>query len=294
MLLLLLMGESLPLTPAESPVSLLPPLAAEPLSLRLGGEDVHRALCTAFATGSEFEGWGSEEKLLDSKFESSGSSLIMSVLFDDTSGGCGLWLCWSTLMVRGSGLTILQTGSVVLCPSLDSSSMASVLKITLKCVFSEEVMVNVFDSDLSFLLTWIRERTEQGRLRKYSHKSSLFQRPKFRSDSSSLTLVDSGNSPQVHCMWDSALSILSEGLTINSESLLGEKAWDKPWLRGKEKQICLFTCLCCALADGSMFTSIHTCRLLANPHQTVDNHQGCVWLQVIWGQCLALWSLMVT
>lgn len=84
------MGESLPLTPAVSPVSLLPPLAAEPLSLRLGGEDVHLALCTAFATGSEFEGCDSEEKLLDSKFESSGSSLIMFVLSDDTSGGCGL------------------------------------------------------------------------------------------------------------------------------------------------------------------------------------------------------------
>lgn len=129
-------------------------------------------------------------------------------------------------MVRGSGLTILQTGSVVLCPSLDSSSMASVLKITLKCVFSEGVMVNVFDSDLSFLLTWIRERTEQGRLGKYSHKSSLFQRPKFRSDSSSLTLVDSGNSPQVHCMWDSALSMLSAGFTISSESLLGDMGSD--------------------------------------------------------------------
>lgn len=84
------MGESLPLTPAESPVSLPPPLVAELLSLRLGGEDVHLALCTVFATGSEFEGCGSEVKLLDIKFESSGSSLIMSVLFEDTSGACGL------------------------------------------------------------------------------------------------------------------------------------------------------------------------------------------------------------
>lgn len=63
----------------------------------------------------------------------------------EESGGCGL-------MVRGSGLTMLQTGSVVLFLSVDSSSsMASELKITLKCVFSEGVMVNVFD--LSFLLT---------------------------------------------------------------------------------------------------------------------------------------------
>lgn len=64
-------------------------------------------------------------------------------------------------MVRGSGFTILQMGSVVLSPPLDSSSMASVLKITLKCVLSEGVMVNVFGSDLSFLLTWMQQRTAQ-------------------------------------------------------------------------------------------------------------------------------------
>lgn len=61
-------------------------------------------------------------------------------------------------MVRGSGFTILQMGPVVLSPSLDCSSMASVLKITLKCVFSEGVMVTVFGSDLSFLLTWKQEK----------------------------------------------------------------------------------------------------------------------------------------
>lgn len=64
-------------------------------------------------------------------------------------------------MVRGSGFIILQMGSLVLSVSLDSSSMASVLKITLKCVFSEGVMVNVFGSVLSFLLTWMQERTAQ-------------------------------------------------------------------------------------------------------------------------------------
>lgn len=41
-----------------------------------------------------------------------------------------------------------------------------------------------------------------------------------------LTLVVSGNSPQVHCMWDSALSMLSAGFTISSESLLGDIASD--------------------------------------------------------------------
>lgn len=53
---------------------------------------------------------------------------------------------------------------------------------------------------------------------------------KFRTDSTSLdlwlTLVDSGNSPQVHCMWDSALSMLSAGFTISSESLLGDMGSD--------------------------------------------------------------------
>ena len=43
-----------------------------------------------------------------------------------------------------------------------------------------------------------------------------------------LTRVGSGNSPQVHCMCDSALSMLSEARTISSESLFGEKAWDRP------------------------------------------------------------------
>lgn len=57
-------------------------------------------------------------------------------------------------MVRGSGLTILQTGSVFLSPSPESTSIASELKITLKCVFSDGVMVNSFGSVLSFLLTW--------------------------------------------------------------------------------------------------------------------------------------------
>lgn len=140
------------------------PLAAEPLSLRLGGEDVH-LLCMGFVPRSELVGHGSEVNLLEIIFERSGSGLIMFALCDEASGGCGLQLHRSTLMVRGSGFTILQTGSVLLSPSLDSSSMASVLKITLKCVFSEGVMVKVFGSDLSFLLTWMRERTAQSEIR---------------------------------------------------------------------------------------------------------------------------------
>lgn len=104
-------------------------------------------------------------------------------------------------MVRGSGFTMLQMGSVVLCLSLESSSsIASELRMTLKCVFSEGVMVNVFGSDLSFLLT----------------------------------LVDSGNSPQVHCMWASALSMLSVGFTISSESLLGDMGSDTSVVQGDQ------------------------------------------------------------
>lgn len=38
------------------------------------------------------------------------------------------------------------------------------------------------------------------------------------------TLVDSGNPPHVHSMWDSDLSRLSAGFTSNSESLLGHTA----------------------------------------------------------------------
>lgn len=58
-------------------------------------------------------------------------------------------------MVRGSGFTILQMRSSVLCFTLASPSLASKVEITLKCVFSEGVMISVFGSDLSFLFTWI-------------------------------------------------------------------------------------------------------------------------------------------
>lgn len=95
-LLLLLMGESVGLeealvsgqTSAESPATLAPPPAAEPPSLRLGGEDVHLVLCTLLVPRLELVGHGSEVKLLDMKFERSGLCLFVSR--DEASGGCGL------------------------------------------------------------------------------------------------------------------------------------------------------------------------------------------------------------
>lgn len=98
MLLLLSMGESVGLeeapvsaqTAAESPAVLLPPLAAEPLSLRLGGEDVHLALRAVFVLRSELHGTGSEVKLLQIEFERFGSRSVMFVSCDEASGGCGL------------------------------------------------------------------------------------------------------------------------------------------------------------------------------------------------------------
>ncbi len=100
MLLLLLMGESVGFeealvsgqTATEFPATFLPPLAAEPLSLRLGGDDVHLVFCMVFVTRSELAGHGSEVKLLDIKFEMSGSCFIMFVLCEEASGGSGLWL----------------------------------------------------------------------------------------------------------------------------------------------------------------------------------------------------------
>lgn len=161
MLPLLLMGESVAFelalgsgqTAAESPVWLLPPLAVELLSWRVGGEDVHLALLAFFALRSALLEQGSGVKLLDIKLERSGLGSVLFVPCDEAAGGCALQLHSSGLMVRGSGFTILQTGSVVPRPPLDSSSMASELKITLKCVFSEGVMVKVFGSHFSFLLT---------------------------------------------------------------------------------------------------------------------------------------------
>lgn len=90
MLLLLLMGESVALeeapasaqTAAASPAMLVLPLAAEPLSLRLGGEDVHLVLRTGFVFCSVLLGHGSGVKLLHSELDRSGLSLV-------TSGSCG-------------------------------------------------------------------------------------------------------------------------------------------------------------------------------------------------------------
>lgn len=76
-----------------------------------------------------------------------------------------------------------------------------------------------------------------------------------------LALVVSGNSPQVHCMWDSALSKLSEGLTTSSESLLGEKASDKLWLKKENIYIYISTCISKVsahlLASAPLFASTH-------------------------------------
>ena len=133
-------------TAAASPAALLPPLAEERLSLRLGGEDVHRVFSSFFVLGSELFGHGSEVKLLYTEFERSGWCCSMFVSCCEAPAGCGL-------MVRGSGLTILQMGYVSLALSLDPSSISSELKITLKCVFPNGVMVNTFGTGLSFLLT---------------------------------------------------------------------------------------------------------------------------------------------
>lgn len=51
---------------------------------------------------------------------------------------------------------MLQTGAGLPSRWPDSSSMASLLKMTRKCVFSEGVMVSVLGSALSFLLTWMQ------------------------------------------------------------------------------------------------------------------------------------------
>lgn len=57
--------------------------------------------------------------------------------------------------VRGSGLTMVQTGRTVSSFSVSASfSMASELRMTRKWVLSDGVMVTVFrDSCLSFLVT---------------------------------------------------------------------------------------------------------------------------------------------
>lgn len=94
LLLLLVLGESLGLeaglesgqTVAKSAALAPPPLAAEPLSLRLGGEDVHLVLRAVFVLTSEFAG-------SEVKFGSSGSLLVKFALSGEASRSCGLWLC---------------------------------------------------------------------------------------------------------------------------------------------------------------------------------------------------------
>lgn len=95
MLPLLLMGESVVLdealvsrpTDAESPATLLPASAAEPLALWLGGDDVHLALRTFGVLSSELPGQVLGGKLLDIALESSGLCSAMFVSCD-----CGLQL----------------------------------------------------------------------------------------------------------------------------------------------------------------------------------------------------------
>ncbi|TNN65819.1 hypothetical protein EYF80_023971 [Liparis tanakae] len=118
--------------------------AESPLCLLLGGEDFHLGVCGVFVLRSALVGHGSEVKSMDVKSERSCSCGATSVLVAGAWGGCGSQVHWS-LRIRGSGFIILQMRSVVLSPSL--SSMAAVLRITLKCVFSEGVMVTIAGSD---------------------------------------------------------------------------------------------------------------------------------------------------
>lgn len=134
MLPLFLTGESLGLEEA----------AESPLCLLLGGGDFHLVACGLFVLRSALVGHGSEVKSTDLTSERSCSCGAMSVLVDGAWGGCGLQAHWS-LRIRGSGFIILHMTSVLLSPSL--SSMAAVLKITLKCVSSEGVMVTIVGSD---------------------------------------------------------------------------------------------------------------------------------------------------
>lgn len=59
----------------EGPALALPPLAAELLSLLLGGDEVHLVFRAHFVPTSAFTGQGSEAKLPVVKSESSGSLL---------------------------------------------------------------------------------------------------------------------------------------------------------------------------------------------------------------------------
>lgn len=99
----------------------------------------------------------------------------------------------AVVAARGSGLTTVRSGggappsssSVPLC-------MASELRITRKWVLSEGVMVTVFSaSGFSFLLNWTTGIRGRGQMVKVCSSEQTRE---------ALTLVVSGNSPQVHCM----------------------------------------------------------------------------------------------
>lgn len=72
------------------------------------------------------------------------------------------------------------------------------------------------------------------------------------------TRVGSGNSPHVHCMCDSSLSMLSEGLMTSSESLFGEKASDMVWLWKIRKRLRCRRLLRGASQTLSTYMLVHT------------------------------------
>lgn len=76
----------------EGPALVLPPLAAEPLSLLLGGDDVHFVLRAHFEPTSVLTGQGSEVKPPVVKSESSGWLLVKIVSHDEDSCGCSFRL----------------------------------------------------------------------------------------------------------------------------------------------------------------------------------------------------------
>lgn len=150
------------------------------------------------------------------------TGLIEVMVSTDARGITGVTV---VIGVRGSGLTMVHKEEEAPPPlSISVSfSMASELRMTRKWVFSDGVMVTVFSSSgFSFLVTWSLNISGGKKLLRGEYTENYVL--PLNVSEEVLTLVVSGNSPQVHCMWDSALSKLSEGLTISSESLFGEKA----------------------------------------------------------------------
>lgn len=76
----------------DGPALVLSPLAAEPLSLLLGGEEVHLVFRAHFVPTSVFPVQGSEAKLPVVKSESSGSLLVQIASHGEDSCGCSLRL----------------------------------------------------------------------------------------------------------------------------------------------------------------------------------------------------------